>query len=191
MIEKITRELESRYHCRLTQLTGGYTNMIFLMEGTEPLLVAKVTSLSNQDTFNEINALRLLRESGIFPVVHDMLEIYNMNIILMDYKLGVHGQSVLDSERVVKNYNVMGVAKASLEAIRINAISSGPIRSLSAKGVSGFNNILSTIEEKSPLRRNVDQDEVGDAVLFLISYLSRGITGEVLHVDAGYHVIGI
>lgn len=112
-------------------------------------------------------------------------------------------QSYIGAERVVKNYNIMGVAKASLEAsvrylaedlgkynIRVNAISAGPIRTLSAKGVSGFNEINSIIEEKSPLRRNVDQDQVGDATMFFISDLSRGITGEVLHVDSGYHIIG-
>ncbi|MGM8211175.1 enoyl-ACP reductase FabI [Virgibacillus sp. W0430] len=112
-------------------------------------------------------------------------------------------QTYLGAERAVKNYNVMGVAKASLEAsvrylaedvgkdgIRVNAISAGPIRTLSAKGVSGFNEISSVIEEKAPLRKNVDQDEVGDATLFFISDLSRGVTGEVLHVDSGYHIIG-
>ncbi|HLS60651.1 MAG TPA: enoyl-ACP reductase FabI [Virgibacillus sp.] len=112
-------------------------------------------------------------------------------------------QTYLGSERVVKNYNVMGVAKASLEAsvrylaedvgkdgVRVNAISAGPIRTLSAKGVSGFNEINNIIEEKAPLRRNVDQDEIGDATLFFMSDLSRGVTGEVLHVDAGYHIIG-
>lgn len=112
-------------------------------------------------------------------------------------------QTYLGSERAVKNYNVMGVAKASLEAsvrylaedvgkngIRVNAVSAGPIRTLSAKGVSGFNEINSIIEEKSPLRRNVDQDQVGDASLFFLSDLSRGVTGEVLHVDSGYHIIG-
>lgn len=111
-------------------------------------------------------------------------------------------QTYLGAERVVKNYNVMGVAKASLEAsvrylaedvgkygIRVNAISAGPIRTLSAKGVSGFNEINSIIEEKAPLRRNVDQNEIGDATLFFMSDLSRGVTGEVLHVDAGYHII--
>src|SRR5699024_2643058 len=100
-------------------------------------------------------------------------------------------QTYLGSERVVKNYNVMGVAKSSLETsvkylaedvgkygIRVNAISSGPIRTLSAKGVAGFNNINAVIEEKAPLRRNVDQDQVGDATLFLLSPLSRGVTGE-------------
>lgn len=112
-------------------------------------------------------------------------------------------QTYIGAEKVVKNYNVMGVAKASLEAsvrylaedvgkygIRVNAISAGPIRTLSAKGVSGFNEINSEIVENAPLRRNVDQDEVGDATLFFMSELSRGITGEVLHVDSGYHIMG-
>lgn len=111
-------------------------------------------------------------------------------------------QTYIGSERVMKNYNVMGVAKASLEAsvkylaedvgkhnIRVNAISAGPIRTLSAKGVSGFNDINHIIEEKAPLRRTVDQDQVGDATLFFISELSRGITGEVLHVDSGFHIM--
>src|SRR5690625_25875 len=112
-------------------------------------------------------------------------------------------QTYIGAEKVVKNYNVMGVAKASLEAsvkylaedvgkdgIRVNAISAGPIRTLSAKGVSGFNEINSIIEDTAPLRRPVDQDQVGDATLFFLSELSRGVTGEVLHVDSGFHIIG-
>lgn len=112
-------------------------------------------------------------------------------------------QTYIGSERVIPNYNVMGVAKAALEAsvrylaedvgkygIRVNAISAGPIRTVSAKGVSGFNEKTHMVEEKAPLRRNIDQDQVGDATMFLISDLARGITGEVLHVDAGYHIIG-
>lgn len=111
-------------------------------------------------------------------------------------------QTYIGAEKVVKNYNVMGVAKASLEAsvkylaedvgrdgIRVNAISAGPIRTLSAKGVSGFNEINSIIEDTAPLRRAVDQDQVGDATLFFLSELSRGVTGEVLHVDSGFHII--
>lgn len=113
-------------------------------------------------------------------------------------------QSYYGAEKVVKNYNVMGVAKASLEAsvmylaedvgkenIRVNAISAGPIRTLSAKGVSGLNEIHNIIEERAPLRRNIDQDQVGDATMFLLSDLSRGITGEVIHVDSGFHIIGL
>ncbi|CAJ1001837.1 MULTISPECIES: enoyl-ACP reductase FabI [Brevibacillus] len=108
----------------------------------------------------------------------------------------------LGGERVVANYNVMGVAKAALDAcvrylasdlgkdnIRVNAISAGPIRTLAAKGVRNFNSMLKEIEEKAPLRRTVDQSEVGDTALFLFSHLSRGITGEIIHVDAGYNII--
>lgn len=109
----------------------------------------------------------------------------------------------LGGERVVQNYNIMGVAKASLDAsvkylandlgkygIRVNAISAGPIRTLSAKGVSDFNSILKQIEERAPLRRTTTQEEVGDTALFLFSDLSRGITGEIIHVDSGYHILG-
>ncbi|MEC1769896.1 enoyl-ACP reductase FabI [Schinkia azotoformans] len=109
----------------------------------------------------------------------------------------------LGGERVMTNYNVMGVAKASLDAsvkylasdlgkygIRVNSISAGPIRTLSSKGVSDFNLILNQIEEKSPLRRTTTQEEVGDTALFLFSDLSRGITGENIHCDSGYHIIG-
>ncbi|WP_062352001.1 enoyl-ACP reductase FabI [Bacillus kwashiorkori] len=110
----------------------------------------------------------------------------------------------LGGERVVRNYNVMGVAKASLEAsvkylandlgkdgIRVNAISAGPIRTLSAKGIRDFNSVLNEIEEKAPLRRTTTPEEVGDTALFLLSDLSRGITGENIHVDSGFHIISI
>ncbi|MCM3707099.1 MULTISPECIES: enoyl-ACP reductase FabI [Cytobacillus] len=108
----------------------------------------------------------------------------------------------LGGEKVVKNYNVMGVAKASLDAsvkylandlgkdgIRVNSISAGPIRTLSAKGISEFNAILKEIEEKAPLRKTTTPEEVGDTALFLFSSLSRGITGENIHVDSGYHIL--
>ncbi|MGC4375419.1 enoyl-ACP reductase FabI [Fictibacillus sp. Mic-4] len=109
----------------------------------------------------------------------------------------------LGGERVVQNYNVMGVAKAALDAsvkylandvgkdgIRVNAISAGPIRTLAAKGIGDFNSILKEIEEKSPLRRTTTPEEVGDTALFLMSDLSRGITGEIIHVDSGYNILG-
>ncbi|MGG1573345.1 enoyl-ACP reductase FabI [Fictibacillus sp. NRS-1165] len=109
----------------------------------------------------------------------------------------------LGGERVLQNYNVMGVAKASLDAsvkylasdlgkdnIRVNAISAGPIRTLAAKGIGDFNSILKQIEEKAPLRRTTTPEEVGDTALFLMSDLSRGITGETIHVDSGYSILG-
>ncbi|GAA0361520.1 enoyl-[acyl-carrier protein] reductase I [Bacillus horti] len=121
----------------------------------------------------------------------------------MDQGGSIVTQTYIGSVRVVKNYNVMGVAKAALEAnvrylaedlgkygIRVNAVSAGPIRTLAAKGVSGFNQIMSKIEENAPLRKNVDQGEVGDATMFLLSDLSRGVTGDIIHVDAGYHIMG-
>ncbi len=110
----------------------------------------------------------------------------------------------LGSERVFPNYNVMGVAKAALEAsvrylasdlgpqnIRVNAVSAGPIKTLAAAGISGFSNILQVYRERTPLRRNVELAEVADAALFLLSPESRAITGEVLLVDAGFHAMGI
>ena len=110
----------------------------------------------------------------------------------------------LGGERVVPHYNVMGVAKAALEAsvrylaadlgpkgIRVNAISAGPIKTLAAAGVHGLSKILEYHRNNAPLRKNTEQEEVGDAALFLVSHLSRGITGEVLHVDGGYHTLGV
>lgn len=108
------------------------------------------------------------------------------------------------SEKVVPNYNVMGVAKAALEAsvrylasdvgadgVRVNAISAGPIKTLAASGVRGFRGILGTIAERAPLRRNVTQDDVARAALFLCSEMGAGVTGEVVHVDSGYNVMGM
>jgi enoyl-[acyl-carrier protein] reductase I len=110
----------------------------------------------------------------------------------------------LGAERVLPNYNVMGVAKAALEAsvrylasdlgpmgIRVNAISAGPVKTLAAKGISGFNDILGVYRDRAPLRRNTEQAEVGDTGVFLVSDASRGISGEVLYVDGGYHVMGM
>lgn len=110
----------------------------------------------------------------------------------------------LGGERVVKNYNVMGVAKAALDMsvrylaadlgpknIRVNAISAGPIKTLAARGISGFSNILGYMEEHTPLRRNVETKEVGGTALYLATpELSSGVTGEVIHVDSGYHIMG-
>ncbi|HXD29795.1 MAG TPA: enoyl-ACP reductase [Pyrinomonadaceae bacterium] len=108
------------------------------------------------------------------------------------------------AEKVVTGYNVMGVAKAALEAstrylandlgsrnIRVNAISAGPIQTLSARGVSDFSSMLKHVAERAPLRRNVEAREVGNTALFLCSPLSSGITGEVIYVDCGFNIMGI
>lgn len=111
--------------------------------------------------------------------------------------------SYLGGERVVKHYNVMGVAKAALECsvkylandlgpkkIRVNGISAGPIKTLASSAISGIQTMIGEIADISPLRKNTETEEVGDTALFLASDLSRGITGELIHVDAGFHVIG-
>ncbi len=108
------------------------------------------------------------------------------------------------SEKVVPHYNVMAVAKAALETsvrylaadlgpegIRVNAISAGPIKTLSAGGIAGFRKMLRYTEERTPMRRNVDQEEVGRTAVWLASNLSSGVTGEIVHVDAGYHILGM
>jgi enoyl-[acyl-carrier protein] reductase I len=110
--------------------------------------------------------------------------------------------SYLGAVRAIPNYNVMGVAKASLEAtvrylaqnlgpkgIRVNAISAGPIKTLAAAGISGFGKILKFVEDNSPLRRNVTTDEVGNVAAFLMSDLAAGITGEITYVDAGFNTV--
>ena len=112
--------------------------------------------------------------------------------------------SYLGGERVVPHYNVMGVAKAALEmsvrylaadlgprGIRVNAISAGPIKTLAASGVHGLSKMLEYHRTHAPLRKTTDQEEVGDTALFLVSHLSRGVTGEVIHVDGGFHVMGM
>jgi len=124
-------------------------------------------------------------------------------------KLMTEGGSLLTltyygAERVMPHYNVMGVAKAALEAsvrymamdlgpkgIRVNALSAGPMKTLAAAGIGDFRYILKWNEYNSPLRRNVTQDDVGRAGFYLVSDLSSGVTGETHHVDCGYHVVGM
>jgi enoyl-[acyl-carrier protein] reductase I len=112
--------------------------------------------------------------------------------------------SFLGSDRVFPNYNVMGVAKAALEStvrylaadlgpqnVRVNAVSAGPVKTLAAAGIGGFSTILGVVREKAPLRRTIEAAEVGDAAVFLLGPRGRGITGEVMMVDAGFHAIGM
>ncbi|MDI3470902.1 MAG: Enoyl-[acyl-carrier-protein] reductase [NADH] [Pseudolabrys sp.] len=112
--------------------------------------------------------------------------------------------SYLGAEKWLPHYNVMGVAKAALEAsvrylaadlgeknIRVNAISAGPIKTLAASGIGDFRYILKWSEFNSPLRRNVTLDDVGNAAAYLLSDMARGVTGEVQHVDSGYHIVGM
>lgn len=111
--------------------------------------------------------------------------------------------SYYGAEKVVPNYNVMGVAKSALECsirylaaelgpqnIRVNALSAGPVRTLAAAGIKGFKGMMQVVEEKAPLRRNVTLEEIAEAGLFLLSASSNGVTGETLYVDSGYQILG-
>jgi enoyl-[acyl-carrier protein] reductase I len=144
-----------------------------------------------------------------FALAHDISAYSLVAVAQRLYPLMTEGGSImtmtyLGAERAMKNYNVMGVAKAALEAsvrylaadlgqfgVRVNGISAGPIRTLAAKGIKDFNSILRQVEEKAPLRKTTETAEVGDTAMFLMSHLSRGITGEVIYVDGGYNIMGI
>ena len=148
------------------------------------------TSREGFNTALEVSAYSLI---ALAKHAAPLMEGHEASILTLSY---------LGSERVVKNYNVMGVAKAALESsvrylsadlgrlgIRVNAISAGPIKTLAAMGISGFSEILNTVKEKSPLRRNVNTEDVARTALFLTSPLSSGVTGEILYVDSGYNIM--
>ncbi len=143
------------------------------------------------DTALDISAYSL---AALAKAGREMMRARNASILTMTFLGGM---------RVVPNYNVMGVAKAALDAnmrylaaalgpegTRVNAISAGPIRTLAASGINDFRSMLKDVKERTPLRRNVTIDEVGNAAAFLCSDLASGITGDILYVDTGYHVLG-
>ena len=142
---------------------------------------------------NDVSAYSLVATCRIARDIDVLNE--NASIVALTY---------YGSTKVLPGYNVMGVAKAALECsiryladnlgpvgIRVNAISAGPIKTLSAKGIKDFNSILDVVEEKAPLRRNVTTEEVGNAVTFMLSDMSRAVTGQILFADSGYSIMGI
>ena len=143
-----------------------------------------------------------------FRIAHDV-SVYSLSALargaapLMSNGGSIITMSYFGAEKVVPHYNVMGVAKAALEAsvrylahdlgkqnIRVNAISAGPIKTLAARGISGLGDMLKAHAERAPLKRNVDVNEVGETAVFLASDAATGITGEVIHVDCGYNIMG-
>jgi enoyl-[acyl-carrier protein] reductase I len=144
-----------------------------------------------------------------FRVAHDVSAYSLIALARGAEPLMNEGASILTltyygATKVFPNYNIMGVAKAALEAavrylasdlgtkkIRVNAISAGPIKTLAARGIGDFTKILNAVEERAPLHRNVDALEVGNAALFLVSELASGITGEITFVDCGYNITGL
>ena len=158
---------------------------------------------------NELRGRYVDTSRANFAMTMD-ISVYSFTAVMQRAeKMMTNGGSALTltyygAERVMPHYNVMGVAKSALEAsvrylaedlgkdgIRVNAISAGPIKTLAASGIGDFRYIMKWNEHNSPLRRNVSIDDVGGSALYLLSELGAGTTGEVLHVDAGYHVVGM
>ncbi len=148
-----------------------------------------------RDGFHIAQDISAYSFTALAKAARPMLEGRNGALLTLTY---------LGAVRTVPNYNIMGIAKASLEAnvrymaeslgpqgIRVNAISAGPIRTLAASGIKDFRKMLAYAEQNAPLRRNVTIDEVGNAAAFLCSDLASGITGDVLYVDSGYHILGM
>jgi len=145
-----------------------------------------------------------------FRIAHDISS-YSLTALARSAKPMMQGRnssiitmSYLGAERAMPNYNVMGLAKASLEAnvrylayslgplgIRVNGISAGPIKTLAAAGIANFRTMLDTVAKTAPLRKNVTIEEVGNTAAFLCADLASGITGEILYVDSGYHIVGM
>ena len=150
---------------------------------------------TNREGFHIAHDISAYSLIALAKAAYPMMEATKGSILTLTY---------YGAEKAVPNYNVMGVAKASLEAsvrylaaslgprgIRVNAVSAGPIKTLAAAGIKGFKAIQSAYGEITPLKRNINKEEVGNAAAFLCSDLASGITGEVLHVDAGYHAVSM
>jgi len=175
--------------------------------GQLDVLVHSVAFAPREDLENEF--VKTTRNG--FKVAHDisaysLVGLTRAALPLMEKAGGgsVLAMTYYGAEKAVEGYNLMGVAKAALEAtirylaanlgpknIRVNAISAGPVNTLAARGIKGFTGMLKHHAEKAPLRRNVDLEEIGNAALFLASPMSSAITGEVLYVDCGYNIIGL
>ena len=172
----------------------------------------KIDILIHSVAFAPADAIKndfLLTKREDFRIAHDVSVYSLIGLARAAAPLMTDGGAMLTltyygSDKVFPNYNVMGVAKAALEAtvrylagslgpknIRVNAVSAGPIRTLAARGIGDFSRILDTVTERAPLHRNVEQNEVGATALFLCSPLASGITGEVTFVDCGFNITGI
>ena len=187
-IEQVFTELEKRWD----GLDGLVHSIGFAprdqLEGT-------FVEAINREGFRTAMDISTYSFAALAKAARGMMQGRNGALVTMTY---------LGAVRTIPNYNVMGVAKAALEATtryladslgpegtRVNAISAGPIRTLAASGINNFRTMLAEGEKRNPLRRNVTIDEVGNATAFLCSDLASGITGDVLYVDAGYHVVGM
>lgn len=188
---------DSQLDSFFTKLKEGFGNFDFLIHS---IAFAKREHLQGRLIDVNRRGYQVAHEVSAYSLA----ELLRRSEPLMNNNGSVVAMTYLGSERVVPNYNIMGVAKAALEAairyaandlgeknIRVNGISAGPIPTLAASGISGFMEMLVNHAAKSPFKRNITADEVADCALFLCSNLSKAITGQIIFVDAGYNIMGI
>ncbi len=190
------------------ELDGVFSQVSGHFEGKVDVLVHALAFAAREDLRGEfVNTSRSGAALALDISSYSLVAVANRVKPLMEAAGGgsIITLTYIGSNRVVKNYNIMGVAKAALEAtmrylanelgpnnIRVNAISAGPIKTLAAAGgVGNFRSMLDLVKDAAPLRRNVDISEVGDVATFLGSQMSRAVTGEILYVDNGYHILGL
>lgn len=174
--------------------------------GTIDAIVHSLAYAEKDDLSNRfVNTSRSGFQTALDISAYSLVSVAKRALPLMSEKGGsIVTLSYLGAERVVQNYNVMGVAKAALEAsvrylaadlgqenIRVNAISAGPIKTLAASGIPQFRDMLTAFAEKAPLKRNVTQEDVANTGLYLLSPLASGVTGEVVYVDCGFSIMGM
>ena len=209
-VDNVSQELQNNtltYPCDLSSDDSIESLRKFVTEKYQKIdLIVHSAAFAPRELLSGDYLENITREG--FSVAHDVSS-YSFAALAKSFKDTINQNgalltlSYLGSERVVQNYNVMGLAKASLESnvrymasslgtknIRVNAISAGPIKTLAASGITGFNEILKHVEEKAPLKRNITQEEVANAALFLLSEHSSGITGQTIYVDCGYSIVG-
>ena len=210
-VEELTTKMEGSVLLPCDVTADAEIDAVFRSVGEKfgklDALVHSVAFAPREDLENEF--VKTTRDG--FKMAHDIsaYSLVGLTRAAMPLMEKAGGGSVLamtyyGAEKAVEGYNLMGVAKASLEAtirylaanlgprnIRVNAISAGPVNTLAARGIKGFTGMLQHHAERAPLRRNVELEEIGNAALFLLSPMSSGITGEVLFVDGGYNIIGL
>jgi enoyl-[acyl-carrier protein] reductase I len=208
MVEKAVKDLEGSLLLECDVTSDEHLEQTFAAVGKEfghlDFLVHSVAYAVREDLEGDYsNTSRDGFRIALEISAYSLIPMARLAAPLMEGRSGsILTLSYLGAERAVENYNVMGTAKAALEQavkqlalelgaknIRVNALSAGPVNTLAARGISGFRDILKIYEERSPLHRNITQEEVGDAGLFLLSGMASGITGTTLHVDSGFHVV--
>ncbi len=187
------------------QLDAYFAQVAEVFEGRLDFVVHSIAFADRDDLLGDFSATRRAGYALAMDVsAYSLLALTRRALPLMPEGGSVLTMTYYGAEKVVENYNVMGAAKAALEAnvrylaaelgpkaVRVNAISAGPVKTLAAAGIPGFREMLKHVAGRAPLRRNVEPAEVADAAVFLASDRATAITGEVLHVDCGYHVLGV